>query len=111
MSSSTLGPRLSLWIQNHLRPLLGLSAPRVPVILAGLAVAWTGLLLALPLAFIPFSNMIPALALGLVGAGLAARRSLFSWLGMALSGGYTALLIILGEALILIAQESLALFL
>lgn len=110
MSSSALGPRLSLWIQEHFRPLLGLPTPRFPLVLAGLTVAWTGLLLVLPLMFVPFSNMIPALALGLVGAGLAARRSLISWLGMALSGGYTALLIILGEALILAAQETLARF-
>lgn len=111
LSSSTFGPRLSLWIQNHLRPLFGLPTPRFPGILAGLTVAWTGLLLVLPLALIPFSDLIPALALGLVGAGLAARRSLFGWLGMATSGGFTALLIILGEALSLTAQETLALFL
>ncbi len=80
------------------------------MVLAGLTVAWTGLLLVLPLALIPFSDMIPALALGFVGAGLAARRSLFSWLGMALSGGYTALLIILSEALISTAHATLAVF-
>lgn len=65
-------------------------------------------MMAAPLAFVPFSNTIPALSLGLVGAGLMVRKSLFSWLGMALSGGYTALLIILGETLILATQGILA---
>ena len=80
------------------------------VALMTLTVAWSSLLLLLPLAFIPFSNMIPALSLGLVGAGLVARKSLFSWLGMVLSGGFTALLILLGEALILAAQGLLTYF-
>ena len=108
--SSALGPKLSLWIHEKFRPLSRLPSPRFPGLLAGLTVAWSSLLLLLPLAFIPFSNMIPALSLGLVGAGLVARKSLFSWLGMVLSGGFTALLILLGEALILAAQGFLTYF-
>ncbi len=100
-----VGPRLSLWIQQRLRPVLRIPAPGFPRVLAGLTVAWSGLLLVLPLALIPFSNTVPALSLGLVGAGLAVRKSLLSWLGMALSGGYTALLVLLGEALLLGARE------
>ena len=110
VTSSALGPRLSLWIQERFRPWLRLPSPRFPKILAGLTVAWSSLLLLLPLAFIPFSNIIPALSLGLVGVGLVVRKSLFSWLGMVLSGGFTALLILLGEALILAAQGVLVYF-
>ncbi len=108
--SSALGPRLSLWIQARCQPLLSLPSPRFPMLFAGLTVAWSSLILLLPLAFVPFSNTIPALSLGLMGAGLMVRKSLFSWLGMALSGGYTALLIILGETLILVTQGILARF-
>ncbi len=111
MAAVPLGPRLSLWLQERLRPLLRLPAPGLPRVLAGLTVAWSSLLLVLPLAFVPFGNVVPALALGLVGAGLAVRKSLLSWLGMALSGGYTALLIVLGEALLLAAQGLLSRFL
>jgi len=108
MAASPLGPRLSLWIQQRARPLLRLPAPGFPRLLAGLTVAWSSLLLVLPLVFVPFGNVAPALSLGLVGAGLVVRKSLLSWLGMALSGGYTALLIVLGEALLLVAQEVLS---
>ena len=108
ITSSTLGPRLSLWIQVRCKPLLCLPSPRFPMLFAGLTVAWSSLILLLPLTFVPFSNTIPALSLGLVGAGLMVRKSLFSWLGMALSGGYTALLIILGETLILATRGILA---
>lgn len=111
MAGAPLGPRLSLWLQDLLRPLLRLPAPGLPRVLAGLTVAWSSLLLALPLAFVPFSNVAPALALGLVGAGLVVRKSLLSWLGMALSGGYTALLFVLGEALLLASQELISRFL
>lgn len=106
--SSTLGPKLTLWIQARFRPLLHLRSPRLPLAFAGLTVAWSSLLLLLPLAVVPFSNTVPALSMGLVGAGLAVRNSLYTWLGMALSGGYTLLLVLLGEALILAAQAILA---
>lgn len=103
LDDASLGPRLSLWLQDRLRPIRGLRLPPLPRVLAGLAVFWSSLLLALPLAFVPFSNLVPALALALLGAGLAARRSLFGWLGAALSGGYTAVLFLLGEAMVLFA--------
>lgn len=108
LADASLGPRLSLWLQAKFRPLRGLRLPPLPRVLAGLAVFWSSLLLVLPLAFVPFSNLVPALALALLGAGLAARRSLFGWLGAALSGGYTAVLILLGEALVLFARGLLA---
>ncbi len=104
MASSNLGPRFSRWIQDRCRPLLHLAPPRFPGVLAGLTVAWSSLLLILPLAFIPFSNTIPSLSVGLVGAGLLAQRSLLGWLGLALAGGYTVVLAFLGEALFLAAQ-------
>lgn len=78
------------------------------MLFAGLTVAWSSLIMLLPLAIVPFSNTIPALSMGLVGTGLVVRKSLFSWLGMALSGGYTALLIIIGEALVLATKGILA---
>lgn len=105
MDDASLGPRLSLWLQDRLRPLQGLRLPRLPRVLAGLAVCWSSLLLVLPLVFVPFGNAIPALALALLGIGLAVRRSLFGWLGTALSGGYTAFLALLGEALVLMARD------
>jgi hypothetical protein len=105
MDDASLGPRLSLWLQDRLRPLQGLRLPRLPRVLAGLAVCWSSLLLVLPLVFVPFGNAIPALALALLGVGLAVRRSLFGWLGTALSGGYTAFLALLGEALVLMARD------
>lgn len=104
MVSSDLGPRFSTWIQDRCRLLLHLRPPQIPALLAGLTVAWSSLLLLLPLAFIPFSNTIPSLAVGLVGAGLLAQRSLLGWLGLALAGGYTVILACLGEALFLAAQ-------
>lgn len=108
MAASPMGPRLSLWIQERARPLLRLPAPSFPRLLAGLTVAWSSLLLVLPLVFVPFGNVVPALSLGLVGAGLVVRKSLLSWMGMALSGGYTTLLIVLGEALLIVVQEFLS---
>ena len=104
VASSDLGPRFSRWLQDRCRPLLHLAPPRFPGVLAGLTVAWSSLLLLLPLAFIPFSNTIPSLSVGLVGAGLLAQRSLLGWLGMALAGGYTVVLAFLGEALFLAAH-------
>jgi len=100
MASSDLGPRFSSWIQDRCRPLLHLRSPHFPGLLGGLTVAWSSLLLLLPLAFIPFSNTIPSLSVGLVGAGLLAQRSLLGWMGMALAGGYTLVLGFLGEALV-----------
>jgi hypothetical protein len=104
MDDASLGPRLSLWLQARFQPLQGLRLPRLPRVLAGLAVSWSSLLLVLPLALVPFGHTIPALALGLLGVGLAVRRSLFGWLGAALSGGYTAFLALLGEAVALMVR-------
>ncbi len=103
MDDAAMGPRLAVWLQTKLRPLQGLHLPAMPPWIAGLAVVWSSLLLVLPLVLVPFGNTVPALALGLLGAGLAARRSLLGWLGAALSGGYSALLILFGEALLLSA--------
>ena len=110
MASSEVGSRLSLWIQERCRPILHLAPPRFPRFLAGLTVSWSSLLLVLPLAFIPFSNTIPSLSVGLIGAGLVARNSLLGWLGMAVSGGYTIVLLFLGEALFLSAQALIRYF-
>jgi hypothetical protein len=104
VASSDLGARFTRWIQDWCRPILHLSPPRFPILLAGLTVAWSSLLLILPLALIPFSNMIPSLSVGLVGASLVAQRSLLGWLGMVLAGGYTVILALLGEALLLATQ-------
>ncbi|MFN7958789.1 MAG: exopolysaccharide biosynthesis protein [Holophagaceae bacterium] len=104
MGASSLGGRFSAWLQERCRPLLHLRAPGFPGPLAGLTVAWSSLILMLPLAFIPFSNTIPSLSVGLVGAGLVAQRSLLGWLGFALAGSYTLVLALLGEALVLAAQ-------
>ena len=91
-------------IQDRCGPILNLVPPRFPGLLAGLTVAWSSLLLLLPLAFVPFSNTIPSLSVGLVGAGLLAHRSLLGWLGMLIAGSYTVALAFLGEALFLAAQ-------
>lgn len=47
----------------------------------GLLVAWTGLLLALPVP-LPFGNIAPAGALALQGAALLEERPLLGWLGL-----------------------------
>ena len=104
MASSAVGPRLSLWIHEHCKSMLHLTPPRFPLFLAGMTVAWSSLLLVLPLIFIPFSNVIPSLAVGLVGAGLVAQKSILGWLGLVLSGGFTLALVLVGEALILSIQ-------
>ena len=87
-----------------------MALPSFPLPLAGLTVAWSSLILILPLAIIPFSNTIPSLSVGLIGAGLLTGRSLFGWLGMALSGGYTVALVLLAEVLILALQAVLRFF-
>ena len=104
VASSDLGPRFSSLIQDRCGSILNLVPPRFPGLLAGLTVAWSSLLLLLPLAFVPFSNTIPSLSVGLVGAGLLAHRSLLGWLGMLIAGSYTVALAFLGEALFLAAQ-------
>ena len=71
IASSTLGPKLSLWIQARCQPLLRLPSPRFPMLFAGLTVAWSSLIMLLPLAIVPFSNTIPALA------NLLAKKELF----------------------------------
>lgn len=110
MASSHLGPRFSTWIHARCRPLLHFTAPRFPPLLAGLTVTWSSLLLLLPLAFIPFSNTIPSLSLGLVGIGLLAPRSLLGWLGMVLTGSFTVVLALLGEALLMAIPALIRLF-
>ena len=101
------GSRLAHWLQDRCRPLLHLALPRFPGLLAGLTVAWSSLLLILPLVFIPLGNTIPSLSVGLVGAGLLVGRSLFGWLGLLLAGSYTLALAFLGEALFLATQALL----
>lgn len=110
MASSHLGPRFSAWIHERCRPILHLPAPRFPALLAGLTVTWSILILLLPLAFIPFSNTIPSLSLGLVGVGLLAPRSLLGWLGMVLAGSFTVALALLGEALLVAIPAFIHLF-
>lgn len=68
------------------------AVPPMPRRVAGLAAAWAGFLLLLPLAVIPFSNTLPALALAALGAGLQGARALMGWLGLALLGTFTAAL-------------------
>jgi hypothetical protein len=104
MASAAVGPRLSVWIHERCKPILHLTPPRFPLFLAGATVAWSSLLLVLPLVFIPFSNVIPSLTVGLVGAGLVAQKSILGWLGLVLSGGFTFALVLVGEALLLSIQ-------
>jgi len=110
MASSTLGPRLGHWLHERCQPLLRMALPSFPLPLAGLTVAWSSLVLILPLAIIPFSNVIPSLSVGLIGAGLLTGRSLFGWLGITLSGGYTVALVLLAEVLVLAFQAALRFF-
>ena len=110
IEASDLGPRFGHWLHQRCRPLLQMALPSFPLPLAGLTVAWSSLILILPLAIIPFSNTIPSLSVGLIGAGLLTGRSLFGWLGMALSGGYTVALVLLAEVLILALQAVLRFF-
>lgn len=110
VESSAIGPRLSLWIHERFRPILHLTPPGFPLFLAGATVAWSSLLLILPLIFIPLGNVIPSLAMGLVGAGLMAQKSILGWLGLALSGSFTLALVLLGEALLLGIQALLTHF-
>jgi hypothetical protein len=100
MTQGRLAIRLGIWIQRRLRPFSRFPVPRYPRILAGSTAAWSGLLLALPLPVIPFANVVPALALGLVGAGLMARKDLFGWIGTALSGGFTLLVLSFAGAVV-----------
>lgn len=107
VASAEQGIRFSAWLEGRFRPFLHLTPPRFPGLLAGLTVAWSSLLLILPLAFIPLANTIPSLSVGLVGAGLLAGRSLLGWLGLLVAGSYTVALVILGEALFLATQALL----
>ncbi len=92
------GRRLLRRIKRLCGPLLRVPSPRMPLLLAGAAVAWTSFVLFLPLAVVPLSNTLPSLALGLLGAGLALGRGLLAWLGLALSGAFTGALALLGAA-------------
>jgi hypothetical protein len=67
-------------------------SPRVPRIAVGLMLAWSAFLLALPLAFVPFGNVVPGLAMGLLGTSLLEAKQHFAWIGMALSGLFTTAL-------------------
>ncbi|HJV91567.1 MAG TPA: exopolysaccharide biosynthesis protein [Holophagaceae bacterium] len=86
-------PALRPLTRRVLRILRGfrrLPLPPLPRWLAGAAVAWTGFLLLLPLAPVPFSNALPAVALGLLGGGLHPTRSTWAWAGFGISGAFTA---------------------
>jgi hypothetical protein len=96
LGHSRLALRLRMWIQRRLRPLAGWRVPPYPRALAGVTAAWSGFLLSLPLAVVPFANLIPGLAIGMVGASLMARRPLFGWIGTLLSAGFTGVLLALG---------------
>lgn len=67
----------------------------------GVLVAWTGLLLALPVP-LPFGNILPALALCLQGTALLEERPLLGWLG-ALGG--LAITVYFGLSFKLIVRE------
>ncbi|HJU82834.1 MAG TPA: exopolysaccharide biosynthesis protein [Holophagaceae bacterium] len=54
----------------------------------GFVVAWTGILLAVPVP-LPFGNILPAAALLLLGAALLEERPAWLWLGIAASTGIT----------------------
>lgn len=92
--------RLRMWIQRRLRPFAGIPVPAFPRALAGFTAAWSGLLLALPLPVIPFANVLPAMALGLAGASLMARKPLFGWAGLVLSLVFTGMVAALGGAVL-----------
>ncbi len=97
------GPALRPLVRKVLRTLRGarrVPMPPLPAWLMGVAVTWTGFLLLLPLAIVPLSNTLPAIALGLLGGGLTPSRSALGWLGLGLSGAFTALLALLADLLI-----------
>lgn len=99
----TPGPALRPFLRPLLRRLRGvrrLPMPPLPRWLVGATVAWTGFLLLLPLAVVPLGNALPALALGLLGGGLHPSRSALAWLGLGLSGAFTALLALLADLLL-----------
>lgn len=83
-----------------LRKVRRVPLPAPPRWLVGATVAWTGFLLLLPLAVLPLSNAVPALALGLLGGGLHPSRGALAWLGLGLSGAFTATLTLLADVLI-----------
>lgn len=86
-------PALRPWLRRVVRPLRAvrhLPLPPPPRWVVGVAVAWTGFLMLLPLAFLPLSNAIPAVALGLLGGGMNPSRSAWAWAGLGVSGTFTA---------------------
>jgi hypothetical protein len=105
LGHSRLALRMRMWIQRRLRPLAGWRVPPYPRALAGCTAAWSGFLLSLPLAVVPFANVIPGLAIGMVGAGLMARRPLFGWIGTLLSGAFTLVLLALGGTVLAALQR------
>lgn len=76
------------------------AVPPLPRRMAGFAAAWAGFLLLLPLAFVPFSNTLPALSLAALGAGLQGARAFVSWMGLAVLGTFTAALVGLSAVLL-----------
>jgi hypothetical protein len=96
-------PALRPWLRRALRPLRAarrFPLPAPPRWVVGAAVAWTGFLMLLPLAFVPLSNAIPAVALGLLGGGLNPTRSAWAWAGLGLSGTFTAFLALAAHLLL-----------
>lgn len=93
-----IGRRLLRKVRKLCGPLLRLPSPRMPILVAGTAVAWTSLVLLLPLGVVPLSNTLPSLALALLGAGLALGRAALAWTGLALSGAFTGALALLAAA-------------
>lgn len=70
----------------------------------GALIAWTGLLLALPIP-LPFGNILPALVLCLLGAALLEERHSWGWLGAA---GSLVITIYFGLSFNLIAKACLS---
>lgn len=87
-------------ILRFLRGARRLPLPPLPRWLLGATVAWTGFLLLLPLAPVPFSNTLPAFALGLLGGGLHPARSAWAWAGLGLSGAFTTGLALAADLLL-----------
>ena len=77
-------------LERQLDRLRGRNALRRPLNprWTGLLLAWTGLLLAVPVP-LPMGNILPAAALGVLGAALLEERPAWFWLGLLASLGIT----------------------